>query len=106
MNWLILLVIIFLATLIVLATCGVGGGMMMLVLLNGYTSMPTPAAVGFLSSLYCFGIFIPALFGWIFVKARHAEEIRFWHVVGISIGANMIVSVIILLVLFLIQLAN
>ncbi len=103
MNWAILITIIFIATLVILATCGVGGGMMMLVMLNGYMSMPTPAAVSFLSSLYCVGIIIPALFGWIFVKVRHAEEIRFWHVLGASIGANVIVSVTIVVILTLIQ---
>lgn len=103
MNWAILITILFIATLVILATCGVGGGMMMLVILNGYMSMPTPAAVIFLSSLYCVGIIIPALFGWIFVKVRHAEEIRFWHVLGASIGVNVIVSVIIVVILTLMQ---
>ena len=103
MNWIILLIIIFLATLIVLTICGVGGGMMLLVMLNGYMSMPTAPAIIFLTSLYCFGVFIPALFGWIFVKARGAEEIRLWHVIGASIGANVSVSVLIVIVLTLIQ---
>jgi hypothetical protein len=103
MNWIILLIIIFITDLIVLLTCGVGGGMMFLVILNGYMSMPTPAAVGFLSSLYCVGITIPALFGGIFVKLRKAEEIRIWHVIGISIVANMALSIFIGLVLYLIQ---
>ena len=103
MNWIILLAIIFIVDLFVLLACGVGGGMMFLVMLNGYMSLPTPAAIGFLSSLYCVGVFIPALFGWIFVKARGAEEIRLWHVIGASIGANVILSVFIVLVLMLIQ---
>ena len=103
MNWIILLVIIFFVDLLVLITCGIGGGMMFLVILNGYMSMPTPAAVGFLSSLYCVGILIPALFGWIFVKARQTEEIRVWHVLGASVGANVILSLLIVGILILIQ---
>jgi hypothetical protein len=103
MNWILLLIIIFIMDLVVLVTCGVGGGMMFLVMLNGYMSMPTPAAVAFLSSLYCVGIFIPALFGWIFVKVRKAEAIRVWQIIGVSIGANISLSLFIALVLYLIQ---
>lgn len=102
MNWIILLVIVGFVDLLVLIACGIGGGLMFLVMLNGYMYMPTPAAVGFLSSLYCVGIFIPALFGWIFVKIRKAEEIRVWHVIGISVAANIFLSLFIGLVLYII----
>ena len=106
MDWIILLVVIFVTDLLVLITCGIGGGMMFLIALNGYMSMPAPAAIGFLSSLYCVGFVIPALFGWIFVKVRQAEEIRFWHIAGISVAANIALSLLIALVLYVIQNVN
>ena len=37
MNWVIFLLIAFITTIIALGTCGVGGGFMMLVALNGFS---------------------------------------------------------------------
>jgi len=82
MNLIILLLIAFITCIIVFATCGAGGGLMMLVALNGFSeSDATPILIFFRTHGDRLSFALSTAASWVYVKARHAETIfRFWHV--------------------------
>jgi hypothetical protein len=98
MDWIILLLIAFITTIIVFATCGAGGGLMMLVALNGFSeSDATPILIFFALMVIGISFALSTAASWIFIKARHAETVfRFWHVAGINAGVNLLTILIIL----------
>ena len=97
MNWIILLLIAFITTIIVFATCGAGGGLMMLVALNGFSeSDATPILIIFVLMVIGVSIALSTAASWVFIKARRAETaFRFWHVAGINAGVNILTILII-----------
>jgi hypothetical protein len=98
MNWMLLILIAFIMTIIVLATCGAGGGLMMLVALNGFSeSEATPMLIIFALIVIGISIALSTTASWIFVKARRAETtFRFWPVFGINAGVNVLTILIVL----------
>jgi hypothetical protein len=92
MNWIILLLIAFVVTIIALATCGAGGGLMMLVALNGFSeSEATPILIFFALMIVGISIALSTAASWVFIKTRRAENnFRFWQVAGICAGVNML----------------
>jgi hypothetical protein len=90
MNWLILLLVAFISTIITLAACGAGGGLMMLVVLNGFSeSVATPILILFALIVIGISISLSTIASWVFIKSRHAETtFRFWHVAAINVGVN------------------
>jgi hypothetical protein len=97
MNWIILLLIALIVTVIVFAACGVGGGLMMLVALNGFSeSDATPILIFFALIVIGISIALSTAASWVFIKSRHAETaFRFWHVAGIIAGVNILTILII-----------
>ena len=106
MNWIIVLLIAIIMTIIVLTTCGVGGGMMALVILNGFSeSDATPILILFALMVIVVSITLSTAASWVFIKARHAEsDIRFWHVAGINGGVNILTILIIFVVIAIMRL--
>jgi hypothetical protein len=106
MNLIILLLIAFITSIIVFATCGAGGGLMMLVALNGFSeSDATPILIFFALMVIGISFALSTAASWIYVKARHAETIfRFWHVAGINAGANILTILTILAVVAIMRL--
>ena len=100
MNWIIFLLIAFVTTIIVLGTCGAGGGFMMLVALNGFSeSAATPILIIFALIIIGISISLSTVASWVFIKARHLEStVRFWRVAGINTGVNILTILIILAV--------
>ena len=100
MNWIIFLLIAFVTTIIVLGTCGAGGGFMMLVALNGFSeSAATPILIIFALIIIGISISLSTTASWVFIKARHFEStVRFWRVVRINTGVNILTILIILAV--------
>jgi hypothetical protein len=98
MNWVIFLLIAFVTTIIVLGTCGAGGGFMMLVALNGFSdSQATPILIIFALIVIGISITLSTTASWVFIKSCQAESaIRFWRVVGINAGVNILTILIIL----------
>jgi hypothetical protein len=96
MNLFLLILIAFITTVLVLATCGAGGGFMMLVALNGFSeSAATPLLIVFALIVIAISIALSSAASWIFVKARHAKgTFRFWPVVGINAGVNVLTILI------------
>jgi hypothetical protein len=96
MNLIILLLIGFITTVMTFAVCGVGGGLMMLVALNGFSeSDATPILILFALMIIGISIVLSTATSWIFIKARHAETIfRFWRVAGINAGMNILIILI------------
>jgi hypothetical protein len=92
MNWVVLLLIAFVVTIIIFATCGAGGGLMMLVALNGFSeSDATPILIFFALMVIGISVALSTAISWVFIKARHAETMfRFWHVAGINAGVNIL----------------
>jgi hypothetical protein len=101
MNWIVLLLIAFLVSIIVLATCGAGGGFMMLVALNGFSeSAATPILIVFALIVFSISVALSTAASWVFVKARHAEtNFRFWQLTGINAGMNILIILIILAII-------
>ena len=107
MNWIILLIIAFITTAIIFATCGAGGGFMMLVALNGFSeSDATPILIIFVLMVIGVSIALSTTASWVFIKARRAETaFRFWHVAGINAGVNILTILIILAVIAIMRLS-
>jgi len=106
MNWAILFLIAIVIAAIILATCGIGGGFMMLVILNGFSeSAATPILIVFALLVLGISIALSTAVSWMFIKARHAETaIQFWHIVGINTGANLLVILITVAIIVIIRL--
>jgi len=106
MNWIILLLIAFMVTVIVFASCGAGGGLMMLVALNGFSeSNATPILIFFALMVIGISIALSTAASWVFVKSRHAEAtFRFWHVAGINAGVNILTILIIIAIVAILRL--
>jgi hypothetical protein len=96
MNWTLLILIAFITAVVVLATCGLGGGFMVLIALNGFSeSEGTPILIVFALIVIGISIALSTAASWAFVKARHAESTsRFWRVAGINAGVNVITILI------------
>jgi len=96
MKWLILLLISFITSIILLTTCGVGGGFMALVALNGFSeSDGTPILIIFALIVLGISISLSTAASWIYVKARHAEStVGFWRVAGVNAGLNILIILI------------
>ena len=97
MNLIILLLISFTTTIITFATCGAGGGLMMLVALNGFSeSAATPILIFYALMVIGISLILSTTASWLFIKARHAETtFGFWQVVGINAGVNILTIIII-----------
>ena len=98
MNLIILVLIAFFTTIITFATCGAGGGLMMLVALAQLFSRIGCGAHSYF--LRADGDRTQLIFStaasWLFIKARHAETtFGFWYVVGINAGVNILTIIII-----------
>ena len=106
MNWIIVILIAFITTIIIFTTCGVSGGMVMLVALNGFSeSEAMPILIFFTLLVLGISITLATAASWIFIKARRAEStIRFWHVAGISTGVNILIILIIFAVIAIMRL--
>jgi hypothetical protein len=98
LNWVILLLIAFITNIVVLASCGAGGGLMMLVALNGFSeSDATPILIVFALIVLAISLALSTAASWVFIKARHAETMfRFWRVAGINAGVNILTILLIL----------
>ena len=101
MNLIILVLIAFLTTIIIFATCGAGGGLMMLVALNGFSeSAATPILIFYALMVIGISLIFSTAASWLFIKARHAETtFGFWRVVGINAGVNILTIAIIFAVI-------
>jgi hypothetical protein len=101
MNWIALLLISFITTIIVFATCGAAGGFMMLVALNGFSeSDATPILIIFALIVIGTSVVISTAASWVFIKARHVEAgFRFWQVAGINAGMNILTILVIFAVI-------
>ena len=98
MNWIIVFLTAIITTLLVLTACGVGGGIMVLVILNGLSeSAATPFLIFFALIVIGGSVALSTAASWMFIKARHAENnFRFWQVAGINAGVNILTILIIL----------
>jgi hypothetical protein len=105
MSWIIILLIALIVTIIVFATCGMGGGLMMLVALNGFSeSDATPILIFFVLMVIGISFALSTSASWLFIKARHAETIfRFWHVAGINAGVNILIILIVLAIVAIVR---
>lgn len=97
MNLIILLLIAFITTIITYAACGVGGGLMMLVALNGFSeSDATPILIFYALMVIVISLIFSTAASWLFIKARHAETtFGVWRVAGINAGVNILMIAII-----------
>lgn len=97
MNLIILLLIAFITTIITFATCGAGGGLMMLIALNGFSeSAATPILIFYVLIVIGTSLIFSTAASWLFIKARHVETaFGFWSVVGINAGVNILTIAII-----------
>jgi hypothetical protein len=93
MNWLILILISLITNIVVFTICGAGGGFMMLVALNGFSERAaTPILILFALIMLGVSIALSTATSWIYVKARKAEStIKFWNVVGVNAGVNVLI---------------
>ena len=101
MNWLVMLLIALVTTIIVLSTCGVGGGLMALVALNGFSELAAmPILVLFALIVIGISIALSTTASWIFVKARHAEnDITLWRVAGINAVVNILIILVVIAII-------
>jgi hypothetical protein len=97
MNKIILFLIAFIVAVLVLAVCGAGGGLMMLVTLNGFSeSDATPLLIFFVIMVICISVALSTAACMVFIKMRRVEaDFRFWRVARISFGANALISLLI-----------
>jgi hypothetical protein len=103
MNWIILLVIAFITSILILGACGVGGGMMALLAMNGMSeSAATPVLIIFALVVFGLSIVFSALFGWMYVKASGAE-IRLRQIAAASIGVNITLIALVFFIFFAIR---
>ena len=88
MSWVIVILIAIFANVIVFATCGAGGGLMMLVALNGFSeSAATPFLAGYGAMVLVISWGISTGATWMYVKPRSAASgIGFWHAAGVNAG--------------------
>ncbi len=103
MNWIIILLIAFVTMVFVFSICGAGGGMMLLVALNGFSeSAATPFIIIFALIVIGGSIAISTAASWIVIKKRGADTtIRLWHVIGIASGVNVLTILLITAVIVL-----
>ena len=101
MNLIILVLIAFITTIITFATCGAGGGLMMLVALNGFSeSAATPILIFYALMVIGISLIFSTAASWLFIKTRHAETtFGFWRVAGINAVVNILTIVIIFAVI-------
>jgi hypothetical protein len=101
MNLIIIFVIAIITTMLIFATCGAGGGLMMLVALNGFSeSEATPMLIVFALVVLGISFAVSTAAGWIFIKSRRDETaIGFWHVAGISAAVNILAILLIVVVI-------
>ncbi len=101
MNFLIIVVIAIITTILVFATCGAGGGLMMLVALNGFSEAEaTPMLIVFALIVIGISFALSTTASWMFIKSRRDETaIGFWHVAGISAAVNILVVLLIVVVI-------
>ncbi len=86
---------------IVLGTCGAGGGLMLLVAHNGFSesaAMPFLIGYGLITLIVSFAISTGA--SWLYAKKRSAESgIRFGYVAGINAGVIVVIILIVVAVM-------
>lgn len=88
MNWAVLIFIALFISGLVLWGCGVGGGFILLITMNGVSeSDANPILIVFALIVIGLSMVFSMLFSWLFVKIRGAE-ISFWKIFGVSAGAN------------------
>jgi hypothetical protein len=102
-NKTILFLIATVVAVLVFAICGAGGGLMMLVTLNGFSeSAATPLLILFTIMVLCISFALSTSACLVLIKMRRAEtDFQFWRVAGISIGANILTILLILAVLII-----
>ncbi len=93
MNWLILILISLMTNIMVFTICGGGGGFILLVALNGFSEKAaTPILILFALIMLGISVALSTAASWIYVKARKAEStIKFWNVVGVNAGVNILI---------------
>ena len=103
MNWIIVILIAIITTIIVFTICGAGGGLIVLVALNGFSeSDALPFLILFVLMVIGANFALSTAASWIFIKARHAESVvRFWYVAGMNAGVNILTILIIFAVITL-----
>jgi hypothetical protein len=106
MNWIILVLIAFITTIITFATCGASGGLMMLVVLNGFSeSDAIPILIFFVLMVIGISLILSTAASWAFIKARRVEAMfQFWHVAGINAGMSILTILIIFAVVAIMRL--
>ena len=101
MSLVVVVLIAVVVNVIVLGTCGAGGGLMVLVALNGFSesaAMPFLIGYGLIVLNVSFAISTGA--SWLYAKKRSAESgIRFRHVMGINAGVIVLMILIVVAVM-------